>query len=120
LTTLWQDFQSYVSELLKKEFSDFSIQEQYIQVNGLRPDFILEKPDVIGVVEAKEKRNLSKSDINQMRDYIYELESDFAKIYVSTYTKISENVLKLASKYSIEIIRTKWNVQTFYDRLGGK
>lgn len=120
MTTLWQDFENYVLELLKKEFSDFAIVEQYILTSGRKPDFILDSGDTIGIADAKEKRRISISDIEQMRNYDYELEPNFKKIYVSSYSKISKKVAKLASENDIEIIKTKWDVQTFYERLNQK
>jgi len=120
MTTLWKDFENYVLELLKKEFYDFAIVEQNTLTSGMKPDFILTSSDTIGIVDAKEKRRISVSDVNQMSNYGFELEPNFKKIYVSSYAKISEKILKLASKNSIEIIHTKWTVRTYYDRLNQK
>ena len=114
MTTLWQNFEMYVKQLLQKEFPDYVIISQRILTSGLRPDYVLESIEQTGVVDAKEKLRLEKSDIEKMADYMYEMTADFGKIYVSVYTKISKKIRSNASKYNIEIVRTDWDVSKYY------
>ncbi len=114
MTTLWQNFEMYVKQLLRKEFPDYVIISQRILTSGLRPDYVLESIEQTGVVDAKEKLRLEKSDIEKMADYMFELTADFGKIYVSVYTKISKKIRSNASEYNIEIVRTDWDVSKYY------
>ena len=114
MTTFWQHFENYVKELLKKRYPDYNIISQRILTSGLRPDYVLESIEQIGVVDAKEKLRLEKSDIEKMADYMFEMTADFGKIYISVYTKISKKIRSNASKYNIEIVRTDWTVRTYY------
>ena len=114
MTTLWQNFEMYVKQLLLKEFPDYDIISQQTLTSGLRPDYVLESIEQTGVVDAKEKLRLEKSDIEKMADYMYEMTADFGKIYVSVYTKISKKNRSAASEYNIEIVRTDWDVSKYY------
>ena len=114
MTTFWRHFENYVGKLLEKQYPDYIITTQPTLTSGIRPDFILESPEKTGVVDAKEKLNLTKSDLNNMLDYMFEVAADFGKIYVSVYTKISKKIREDASKSNIEIVRTDWTVRTYY------
>ena len=114
MTTFWRHFENYVKGLLKKRYPDCVITTQPILTNGIRPDFVLESTEKTGVIDAKEKLNLTKSDLNNMLDYMFEVAADFGKIYVSVYTKISKKIREDASKSNIEIVRTDWTVRTYY------
>ena len=114
MTTFWQHFENYVKGLLKKRYPDYNIISQRILTSGLRPDYVLESIEQIGVVDAKEKIRLEKSDIDKLADYMFDLQADFGKIYVSVYTKISKKNREDASKHNIEIVRTDWDVSKYY------
>ena len=114
MTTFWRHFENYVKGLLKKRYPDCVITTQPVLTNGIRPDFVLESTEKTGVIDAKEKLNLTKSDLNNMLDYMFEVAADFGKIYVSVYTKISKKIREDASKSNIEIVRTDWTVRTYY------
>ena len=114
MTTFWQHFQNYVGKLLEKQYPDYIITTQPTLTSGMRPDYVLESTKKTGVIDAKEKLNLTKSDLNNMLDYMFELAADFGKIYVSVYTKISKKIREDASKSNIEIVRTDWTVRTYY------
>ena len=114
MTTFWQHFENYVKELLKKRYPDCVIITQPVLTNGIRPDFVLESTEKVGVIDAKEKLKLTKSDLNNVLDYMYELAADFGKIYVSSYTKISKKIRDDASKHNIGIVRTDWDVSKYY------
>ena len=114
MTTFWQHFENYVKGLLKKRYPDCVITTQPVLTNGIRPDFVLESTEKTGVIDAKEKLNLTKSDLNNMLDYMFEVAADFGKIYVSVYTKISKKIREDASKSNIEIVRTDWDVRKYY------
>ena len=120
MTTLWQNFEMYVKQLLLKEFPDYDIISQQTLTSGLRPDYVLESVEQTGIVDAKEKLRLEKSDIEKMADYMYELGNGIAgavvwgKIYVSSYTKITKKILARASGYKIEIKKTDWDVSKYY------
>ena len=114
MTTFWQHFENYVKELLKKRYPDCVIITQKPLTNGIIPDFVLESTEKTGVIDAKEKLNLTKSDLNNMLDYMFEVDADFGKIYVSVYTKFSKKIHDDASRSNIEIVRTDWTVRTYY------
>lgn len=114
MTTFWQHFQNYVEKLLEKQYPDYIITTQPTLTSGMRPDFVLESTEKTGVIDAKEKLNLTKSDLNNMLDYMFEVVADFGEIYVSSYTKISKKIREDASKSNIEIVRTDWTVRTYY------
>ena len=114
MTTFWQHFQNYVGKLLEKQYPDYIITTQPTLTSGMRPDFVLESTEKTGVIDAKEKLNLTKSDINKLADYMFDLQADFGKIYVSVYTKISKKIRSAASEYNIEIVRTDWDVSKYY------
>ena len=114
MTTFWRHFENYVKGLLKKRYPDCVITTQPVLTNGIRPDFVLESTEKTGVIDAKEKLNLTKSDLNNMLDYMFEVAADFGKIYVSVYTKFSKKIREDASKSNIEIVRTDWDVSKYY------
>ena len=114
MTTFWRHFENYVKGLLKKRYPDCVITTQPVLTNGIRPDFVLESTEKTGVIDAKEKKKLQKSDINKLLDYMFDLHADFGKIYVSSYTKISKKIREDASKSNIEIVRTDWDVSKYY------
>ena len=114
MTTFWQHFQNYVGKLLEKQYPDYIITTQPTLTSGMRPDFVLESTEKTGVIDAKEKLNLTKSDLNNMLDYMFEVAADFGKIYVSVYTKFSKKIREDASKSNIEIVRTDWDVSKYY------
>ena len=114
MTTFWQHFEKFVKRLLEKQYPDYIITIQPTLTSGMRPDFVLESTEKTGVIDAKEKLNLTKSDLNNMLDYMFEVAADFGKIYVSVYTKISKKIREDASKSNIEIVRTDWTVRTYY------
>ena len=114
MTTFWRHFENYVGKLLEKQYPDYIITTQPTLTSGMRPDFVLESTEKTGVIDAKEKMSLTKPDLNNMLDYMFELAADFGKIYVSVYTKISKKIREDASKSNIEIVRTDWTVRTYY------
>ncbi len=114
MTTFWQHFENYVKELLKKRYPDCVIITQKPLTNGIIPDFVLESTEKTGVIDAKEKKRLQKSDLNNLLDYMFDLHADFGKIYVSVYTKFSKKIREDASKSNIEIVRTEWDVRKYY------
>ena len=114
MTTFWRHFENYVEKILDKQYPDYIITTQPTLTSGMRPDFVLESTEKTGVIDAKEKMSLTKPDLNNMLDYMFELAADFGKIYVSVYTKISKKIREDASKSNIEIVRTDWTVRTYY------
>ena len=114
MTTFWQHFENYVEKILEKQYTDYMITTHPTLTSGMRPDYVLESTEKIGVIDAKEKISLTKSDLNNMLDYIFELAADFGKIYISVYTKISKKIREDASKSNIEIGRTDWDVHKYY------
>ena len=114
MTTFWRHFENYVEKILDKQYPDYIITTQPTLTSGMRPDFVLESTEKTGVIDAKEKLNLTKSDLNNLLDYMFELAADFGKIYVSVYTKISKKIREDASKSNIEIVRTNWDVCKYY------
>ena len=114
MTTFWRHFENYVEKILDKQYPDYIITTQPTLTSGMRPDFVLESTEKTGVIDAKEKMSLTKPDLNNMLDYMFELAADFGKIYVSVYTKISKKIREDASKSNIEIVRTDWDVRKYY------
>jgi hypothetical protein len=101
-------FEFHVHDLLKREFLDYDIIEQPKLANGTIPDFIVESEDELIVVDAKDKQRLTLTDIDQMTDYLQELDADFGIIYVASDTDIPESVEYYAARNAIEIEYTRW------------
>ena len=101
-------FEFHVYDLLKREFADYDIIEQPKLANGTIPDFIVESEDELVVVDAKDKQRLTMSDIDQMIDYLQELDADFGIIYAASDTDIPEVVEQYAARNAIEIEYTRW------------
>lgn len=101
-------FEFHVYDILKKEFPDFDIIEQPKLPNGTIPDFIVESEDELIIIDAKDKQRLTMADVDQMTDYMQELDADFGIMYVANDTDIPESVEQFAAKNAIEIIHTRW------------
>jgi len=105
---LWADFEAYVFELLKKQYSNYRILVQSRLDSGLRPDFVLEHDSKIIVVDAKARAIIEKRDVDQITDYIIELDADFGIIFVADYSEVPESVEDNAILKGIEIEYTDW------------
>lgn len=103
-----QIFESYVFQLLQKQYSDCGVIIQLRLDSGLRPDFIIECENKLVIVEAKAKERLTKSDVDQVSDYIDELDADSGIIFVPDYTEVTNSVEALATLNAIEIEYTDW------------
>ncbi len=101
-------FENYVQELLKKEFSGCTIITQYRLDSGRIPDFLVECDRDLIVVDAKSKEILSKKDVEQIIDYMLELDADRAKIYVRSFTIVPECVDDYAVLNGVEIDYADW------------
>jgi len=104
-------FENYVYELLRKKFSGYTIHVQHKLDSGLIPDFVLEGERDVIVVDAKAKEFLKKSDIDQVINYIQELDGDSGKIYVTNFTEISDLVEDYAARNAIDIEYTDWGTK---------
>ena len=102
-------FETYVFELLKKQYSDYRILVQLRLDSGHRPDFVLEYDSKIIVVDAKARGIIEKRDVDQIADYINELDADFGIIFVADYTQVPESIEDYAILNAIEIEFTDWN-----------
>jgi len=107
-----QVFESYIFLLLQKQYSDCGVIVQLRLDSGLRPDFILECENKLVIVDAKAKERLTKSDVEQVSDYINELDADSGIIFVPHYTEISNSVEDLATLNAIEIEYTDWRLSS--------
>ena len=105
---LGADFEAYVFELLKKQYSNYRILLQLRLDSGLRPDFVLEHDSKIIVVDAKARAIIEKRDVDQIADYIGELDADFGIIFVADYTEVPESIEDYAILNAIEIEYTNW------------
>jgi len=105
---LWTAFESYVYELLQKQFSECKISVQPNLSSGLKPDFVLECDSKVVVVDAKAKERISKRDIIQIVDYVYEIDADYGILFVVDYTEVSESIENFAVANAIEIEYTDW------------
>ena len=108
MTILGRDFEDFVAKLLKERFPDYILLIQHRLESGLRPDFVLECDEKIIVVDAKERQFLTKADVEQICDYIEELDADYGIIYVADFTEISELVEDHAIINAVEIEYTNW------------
>ena len=104
-------FENYVYELLRKEFSDYTIHVQARLDSGIIPDFVLEGEQDLIVVDAKAKEFLQKSDIDQVLDYIQELDGDSAKIYIANFTEVADSIGDYAARNAIDIEYTDWGTK---------
>jgi hypothetical protein len=103
-----KDFEDFVVLLLKKRFPDYALLIQHTLDSGLRPDFVLECDEKIIVADAKERQVLTKASIEQICDYIDELNADYGIIFVADFTEISEVVEDYAIINAVEIEYTNW------------
>lgn len=108
MTIPGKDFEDFVALLLKKRFPDYALLIQHRLDSGLRPDFVLEYDEKIIVADAKERQVLTKDSIEQICDYIDELNADYGIIFVADFTEISELVEDYAIINAVEIEYTNW------------
>ena len=108
MTIPGKDFEDFVALLLKKRFPDYALLIQHRLDSGLRPDFVLECDEKIIVADAKERQVLTKASIEQICDYIDELNADYGIIFVADFTEISEVVEDYAVINAVEIEYTNW------------
>ena len=108
MTIPGKDFEDFVALLLKKRFPDYALLIQHRLDSGLRPDFVLECDEKIIVADAKERQVLTKASIEQICDYIDELNADYGIIFVADFTEISEVVEDYAIINAVEIEYTNW------------
>ena len=106
---LSQAFESYVFQLLQKQYSDCGVIVQLSLDSGLRPDFIMECKNKLVIVDAKAKEHLTKGDVNQVAGYINELDADYGIIFVTDYTEVPESVEDFATVNAIDIEYTDWS-----------
>ncbi|MCH7969273.1 MAG: hypothetical protein IH841_08545 [Thaumarchaeota archaeon] len=106
---LSQAFESYVFQLLQKQYSDCGVIVQLSLDSGLRPDFIMECENKLVIVDAKAKERLTKGDIDQVAGYINELDADYGIIFVTDYTEVPESVEDFATVNAIDIEYTNWS-----------
>jgi len=106
---LSQAFESYVFQLLQKQYSDCGVIVQLSLDSGLRPDFIMECENKLVIVDAKAKERLTKGDIGQVAGYINELDADYGIIFVTDYTEVPESVEYFATVNAIDIEYTDWS-----------
>lgn len=106
---LSQAFESYVFQLLQKQYSDCGVIVQLSLDSGLRPDFIMECKNKLVIVDAKAKERLTKGDIDQVAGYINELDADYGIIFVTDYTEVPESVEDFATVNAIDIEYTDWS-----------
>lgn len=104
-------FENHVYELLQKKFSDYTIHVQARLDSGIIPDFVLEGERDVIVVDAKAKEFLKKSDVEQVIDYIRELDADSGRIYVANFTDISDSIENFAAQNAIDIEYTEWGTK---------
>ena len=105
---LGKSFEDFVAILLKKRFPNYILLIQHRLDSGLRPDFVLECDEKIIVADAKERQVLTKANIEQICDYIDELNADCGIIFVADFTEISELVEDYAIINAVEIEYTGW------------
>ena len=105
---LGKNFESHVYDVLKKQFSNYSIVLQLRLDSGIRPDFVMENDDKLAVVDAKGKERLTKPDVDQVIEYITELDADFGIIFVADFTEVPESIEEYAILNAIEIEYTDW------------
>ena len=101
-------FENYVFELLKKEYGGCAITRQFRLDSGLIPDFVIECDRKLIVADAKSKEILTKKDIEQVIEYMIELDADSAFIYVRDFTEVSDLVENYAVLNAIDIIHVDW------------
>ena len=107
----WIDFESYVFELLKKKFSKCKILVQLRLGSGLRPDFVIECDSELVVIDAKASEVIEKRDVDQVTNYIKELDADYGIIFVIDHTRIPESIENYAISNAIGIEYTDWGTK---------
>ena len=101
-------FESHVFQLLQKQYSDCGIVVQLRLDSGLIPDFVLECDSKLVVVDAKARERITKKDVDQVADYLNEVDADYGIIFVADYTEVPESVEDYAILNAIEIEYTEW------------
>ena len=96
-------FENYVLKLLKNKYKNCAIYEQYKLDSGLIPDFVVECDEKLVVVDAKAKEILTRKDVEQVIEYMVEIDADSAAIYVADFTVVPEPIEDYAVINGIEI-----------------
>jgi len=96
-------FENHVFHILKNKFPGCTVFEQFKLASGLIPDFVVECDRRINVIDAKAKEILKKNDVEQVIEYMLELEADSASIYVADFTEVPSKVEDYAVLNGIEI-----------------
>ncbi len=96
-------FENHVFQILKKKFPDCAVFKQFKLASGLIPDFIVECDYRVNVIDAKAKEILKKKDVDQVIEYMLEVEADSASIYVADFTEVPSTVEDYAVINGIDI-----------------
>jgi len=104
-------FENYVYELLRKKYENYVIHVQARLDSGIIPDFVVEGERDLIIIDAKAKEFLKKSDIDQVIDYIRELDGDSGRIYVANYTEVADSIENYAAINAIDIEYTDWGTK---------
>jgi len=105
-------FENYVFQIIKKKFSSCAIIKQARLESGLIPDFVVECDRKLIIVDAKAKEHLKKSDIDQVIEYIQELDGDSAIIYVADFTEVPNSIEDYAALNAVDIEYTDWRLSS--------
>ncbi len=96
-------FENHVFHILKKKFPNCAVFEQFKLASGLIPDFVVECDRRVNVIDAKAKEILKKKDVDQVIEYMLELEANSASIYVADFTEVPSKIEDYAVLNGIEI-----------------
>lgn len=107
----WKHLEDIVAKRLKHKYWGFETINPQYQKGNSKPDFVVNGFWLVGrvLVEAKHKSTVAKDDIDKLARDARRHKSDYNHLYISTTTKISDDMKDYAKKKNIEVYRLGMN-----------
>jgi len=105
------EFEIYIYNTVKARFPQnegWQVLKQPTLASGATPDFLVRGSESLVVVDAKDKEQLERSDIDSILGYVVELKARSGVIYTANDTEITDSVAEYAKANRIEVTRTQW------------
>lgn len=104
------DFEGYIYPNIRRSFPPsrgWTIEPQKLTSYGI-PDYVVHKWHKRIVIDAKDKGQLTLSDINQLINYRAIYKAQRAIIYIANDTYVPPRVREYAKDWVVKIRRTRW------------
>lgn len=104
-------FEDWVRDTIKRRFparQGWKIGYKKTLTSGHEPDFVVYKRNERIVIDAKDKAELTRRDINQIVEDRGECNAQYGIIYIANDTYVSNSVRLYADDFKIKISRTRW------------